>query len=448
MKKRFFISSLAIIFLLMSALALTMPAFAQLSNVQIDSHNIDASHMPYPCETETPNEWHFVITQIDEPNNEPPYQNVPSLITVQWGTTYGPVDIPLEKFTGKTAHYRLAAVPPVPTTPIEVTEAYTYIYPAWEEGNGNFNLSHAPCSDAPVATYSYNTTCYVDENTPTVTFTLDHVSSVSIDDDTYTVTPGNLSLVLLAGDYTITDAVPEAGYQIVNPPPADFSIVDCPEKPATYSIVPSCYEPGKDNVCFAVNNVTLTITGPGGEFDVSEDVCMELMDGPYNFSAVADPGFTLVGPPDGSFTILPCPGPCYATYSIDPVCWVEGVINSSFFVNHVTLTLAGPEGPDSEDYVMTTNTQLELIPGYYNFTAVPDAGCELIGLEKGGFDIVPCPKGGKSRVSPPPIYEISGLGYGGSDSIIGALVVTLLATLLALAFKMRYRLFDLFSRQK
>jgi len=42
----------------MSALALTMPAFAAWpeGTVQIDAHNIDQEHMPYPCETETPNE--------------------------------------------------------------------------------------------------------------------------------------------------------------------------------------------------------------------------------------------------------------------------------------------------------------------------------------------------------------------------------------------------------
>jgi len=58
MNKRFFISSFSIIILLMSALALTMPAFAAWpeGTVQIDAHNIDQEHMPYPCETETPNE--------------------------------------------------------------------------------------------------------------------------------------------------------------------------------------------------------------------------------------------------------------------------------------------------------------------------------------------------------------------------------------------------------
>jgi len=222
-----------------------------------------------------------------------------------------------------------------------------------------------------------------------------------------------------------------------------------PLEEATYSYEIMCWEPGENDVCFYRDHVTVTITGPGASYVVAE-TCFELVADDYTYTAVPDDGYTLVGEPSGEFTIVPCngPGPCIATYSIETSCWYKDEINSSFFVDNVTLTLDGPDGPDAEIYVMTSNTQLELVPGDYFFRAVPDPGCSPDRVEEGEFIIEPCEEGGKRRGAPPPIYEISGLGYGGSKSIIGALVVTLLATLLALAFKMRYRLFDLFSRLK
>ncbi len=77
-------------------------------------------------------EWHFVINQIDEE------ADAPASINVMWanGTQ---ADVPLDKFTGKVAHY---------TTTLElnstVTSATAEIYAEWD---GQFNLSHGPCGD-------------------------------------------------------------------------------------------------------------------------------------------------------------------------------------------------------------------------------------------------------------------------------------------------------------
>jgi LPXTG-motif cell wall-anchored protein len=88
------------------------------------------------------NEWHFVITQIDN------HSDVPATIDVTWANGAHEV-VPTNKYTGKTAHYTTTS-----NLNSEVTEAYTYIYNGW---TGQFNLSHGPCvtaSPTPSATVS------------------------------------------------------------------------------------------------------------------------------------------------------------------------------------------------------------------------------------------------------------------------------------------------------
>ena len=86
---------------------------------------------------------------------------------------------------------------------------------------------------------------------------------------------------------------------------------------ATYTIETLCWEPGRKNATFTVFHVTLTIEGPTGsfeigqlntgEFEIDEDVTLELEPGEYTFSAQADEGYELEGEPDGQFTIERCP---------------------------------------------------------------------------------------------------------------------------------------------
>ncbi len=75
-------------------------------------------------------EWHFVITQIEEESL------APATIFVQWGNGNSE-NVPLDKFTGKTAHYTTYSNLDSP-----VISAEAEIYGDW---GGQFNLSHGPC---------------------------------------------------------------------------------------------------------------------------------------------------------------------------------------------------------------------------------------------------------------------------------------------------------------
>ena len=81
----------------------------------------------HECNT---NEWHFVITNIENRDW------APGFITVYWDNALSEI-VTLEKYTGKTGHY---------TTYIylgnNVTQAKATIYDNWD---GQFNLSHGPC---------------------------------------------------------------------------------------------------------------------------------------------------------------------------------------------------------------------------------------------------------------------------------------------------------------
>lgn len=79
-------------------------------------------------------EWHFVITSVESE------ELAPATIEVTWanGSTE---TVPLERVTGGVAHY--ATTSNLDST---VTSATADIYTAWD---GQFNLSHGPCEDAP-----------------------------------------------------------------------------------------------------------------------------------------------------------------------------------------------------------------------------------------------------------------------------------------------------------
>jgi hypothetical protein len=94
----------------------------------------------HECNTE---EWHFVITQIDTE------AHAPSSIVVTW--TGGVTEtVPLDNFTGGTAHYTTTL-----HLNLTVTGATATIYDGW---SGTFNLSHGPCGPPPTTTTTTSTT--------------------------------------------------------------------------------------------------------------------------------------------------------------------------------------------------------------------------------------------------------------------------------------------------
>jgi len=103
-------------------------------------------------------EWHFVITQVDAE------ANAPATIHVTWANGNSE-DVPLDNFTGGTAHYRTTA-----NLDSTVTSASAVIYSSW---GGEFNLSHGPCggSTATPTVTSSPTSTSTPTSTPTATAT-------------------------------------------------------------------------------------------------------------------------------------------------------------------------------------------------------------------------------------------------------------------------------------
>ena len=95
-----------------------------------DSKEISAKALTdHECNSE---EWHFVITQVDDE------ADAPESIHVVWANG-DEANVPLDKVTGGTAHY--ATVANLDST---VTSATADIYSYW---SGQFNLSHGPCGE-------------------------------------------------------------------------------------------------------------------------------------------------------------------------------------------------------------------------------------------------------------------------------------------------------------
>jgi len=122
-------------------------------------------------------EWHFVITQVSD------QASAPSSIHVTWQNGAS-ADLPLDSFTGQTAHYRTTA-----NLDSQVTSATASIYEAWD---GQFNLSHGPCafpSPTSTPTDTPTATPVTPTSTPTDTPTATPVTPTSTPTDTPTATP-------------------------------------------------------------------------------------------------------------------------------------------------------------------------------------------------------------------------------------------------------------------
>lgn len=104
----------------------------------LDTIHIKASTLvDHKCNSQ---EWHFVINQIESE------ALAPASIHVVWANG-AQADVSRSAFTGGVAHYATTA-----NLGSTVTDAYTQIYVDWDEGNGQFNLSHGPCPPSPTPT--------------------------------------------------------------------------------------------------------------------------------------------------------------------------------------------------------------------------------------------------------------------------------------------------------
>ncbi len=134
---------------------------APASEVAADKQISAKALVYHECDT---TEWHFVITSVVDA------ASAPSSIHVTWGNGTS-ADVPLDKVTGKTAHYAANA-----HLDSNVTSATATIYTDWD---GQFNLSHGPCGTPTTTTTTTTeptttTTTTEPTTTTTTTTTTDH----------------------------------------------------------------------------------------------------------------------------------------------------------------------------------------------------------------------------------------------------------------------------------
>jgi len=184
-------------------------------------------------------EWHFVITQIDTE------ANAPASIHVTWSNGAS-ADVPLDKFTGGTAHYATTANLDSP-----VTNATATIYDGWD---GKFNVSHGPCETPPEeqARIEIEKQTVPDGDPTTFNFTGAITATLSDDlGDFENVAPGT---------YTVSEIVP-AGWKLTSIvcDPSGSGTGNTTTFTATFNV-----EAGDKVKCVFTNTKDQTTTTPGG----------------------------------------------------------------------------------------------------------------------------------------------------------------------------------------
>lgn len=151
------------------------------------------------CDHEINNtEWHFVINQIDTE------AHAPVSIHVTWSNGQQ-ADVPMDKFTGGTAHY-----PTTANLDSTVVSATAEIYAGWD---GQFNLSHGPACEQPTTTTTQPSTTTT--TAPSTTTTTQPVTSTTTTQPT--TTTSNPTTTTTSPPRTSTTVPPTS--QVTPPPP-------------------------------------------------------------------------------------------------------------------------------------------------------------------------------------------------------------------------------------
>jgi hypothetical protein len=213
----------------------------------------------------------------------------------------------------------------------------------------------------------------------------------------YVVDGSGDTLDLAPGDYTWT-AVRAPGYFIDGPSSGSFTVATCPKTPVTVSItVGPCPAPGSATRAVTVSisppgQATVTILGPGGPYVVTgSGQVLNLAPGDYTWSATTDDEHQLTTS-SGGFTVGTCPRiPATVTVTVG-ACPAPGSPTRPVTVTiappgSATVTITGPGGP----YEVTgSGTTLNLAPGSYHWSAVPDDEHSL-SVSSDDFTVTSCP---------------------------------------------------------
>ena len=160
-----------------------------------------------------------------------------------------------------------------------------------------------------------------------------------------TLTVSDVLSHLPPGNYAWT-ATAGAGSQIIGQSSGVFTLSDCTPKDASVNVDLSgvCeYSNGVSTTKVPVNitgKLTWTLLGPGNlQIDLTQSDVLVLSPGAYTWTAVADPGYQIVGPNAGGFNIGTCDpkdpppegGMCYDIYA--DITWETNGWNTILTVN-------------------------------------------------------------------------------------------------------------------
>ena len=148
-------------------------------------------------------EWHFVITQIDDESN------APATIQVTWANGAS-ANLSLANFTGGVAHY--FSFENLNST---VTAATATIYSGW---SGTFNLSHGPCSTTTPGSITVVKQTNPDGSAQKFEFDTDYGSNFSLADGEQ-----NDSGNLVPGTYSVAEVNIPAGWSLTSATCSDQS---------------------------------------------------------------------------------------------------------------------------------------------------------------------------------------------------------------------------------
>ncbi len=205
---------------------------------------------------------------------------------------------------------------------------------------------------------------------------------------------GNLQADLLSAETVPDGDAIGSGAQTI-----PFKDIQDLRQPAGVRVtVGACPEPGSETVPVTIlispaGSATVTIQGPGGPYVVTGDGdTLDLEEGNYTWTAVAEPGFILDEPTSGEFAVQDCP-PLPADVSVEVgACPAPGSPTVPVTVtidpdSSATVTIEGPGGP----YVVTGDGDvLDLPPGEYTWTAEAAPTFEL-DVTSGEFTVQECP---------------------------------------------------------
>lgn len=239
-------------------------------------------------------------------------------------------------------------------------------------------------------------TCSWDEQTGSLTevsFTIDHANvTVEGPGGPYGLT-ASATLNLGPGSYSYS-WVAQEGY--IGSGEGSFEVGDCTPDSATVSVDAGvCRWDGETSstaVTFTLTGgVTVLLNGPDGLQAITESTTLILPPGSYSWSAVADEGYRIVGPAEGSFQLASCePGDASVLVDLGE-CRFENdtsrTLVSFTLTGGITVTLTGPDGFTAE---FSESGEFNLLPGHYGWVAVAAGGYEIEGPSEGEFDVVTC----------------------------------------------------------